>query len=182
MLRYAILTLAVNREITGYELSKVFDNTTTYVWPAGQNQIYPELQKLEAEGLLSGKGVDQDGRPAKRVFRITDAGVQALDSWIATLPSFTTFRDAFQLRVFNFGRIPADISLELIEHQQGQLRERLGIFQAIADTIDRDGLPPGQDGWRMAVQAGIMTHQAYLDWCDWVRDRIVAREANQTAD
>ncbi len=51
-LRNALLGLLVFRPGSGYDLLKMFDTSLGYVWPAKQSQIYGELTKLDATGLI----------------------------------------------------------------------------------------------------------------------------------
>jgi DNA-binding PadR family transcriptional regulator len=176
MLRYAILTLLADSPRTGYDLSKDFDASLTYVWPAGQNQIYPELRRLVDDGLITGEEVPPSHGRSKRVYQLTPAGRDALAAWIVTTSHATAPRDDFQLRVINFGRMPRERALELIEHQKEILTRRLANFEDIAaalDTLSDAGATPDvQLGWRLAIEAGLRTHRAYIEWCDWAKQQL----------
>ena len=39
-------------EETGYDIKQVTDRSTRYFWGASYGQIYPELRRLEAAGLV----------------------------------------------------------------------------------------------------------------------------------
>ncbi len=56
-LRYALIALLTAQPMTGYEVSKRFGASVGHVWHAPDSQIYPELRKLEKEGLLVGEDV-----------------------------------------------------------------------------------------------------------------------------
>lgn len=49
-LKYAILGLLNQKEMTGYDLMKQFESTLCEFWSAKHSQIYPELKKLTEEG------------------------------------------------------------------------------------------------------------------------------------
>ena len=51
-----------------------FDVSTANYWSATPQQLYRELERLEGEGLLDARVVEQQRRPNKRVFTLTDAG------------------------------------------------------------------------------------------------------------
>ena len=51
-LRHILLGLA-ERECSGYDVKKEFDTSLRNFWRAELSQIYPQLQKLEKDGLLN---------------------------------------------------------------------------------------------------------------------------------
>lgn len=73
MLRYAILSLICETERSGYELGQSFGRTVGYFWSAKLSQIYPELHRLESEGLVSARNVAQSNKPDKKLYRATKA-------------------------------------------------------------------------------------------------------------
>ncbi len=58
-LRHAVLAELVEGEASGYELSKRFDVSTANFWSATPRQLYRELERLTAEGLLVARVVEQ---------------------------------------------------------------------------------------------------------------------------
>src|SRR4051794_16363263 len=68
---------------SGYEIKQVVDRSTRFFWAASYGQIYPELRRLEGEGLIEGKDAPTGGR-ARRVFRLTRAGRKALTGWLTS--------------------------------------------------------------------------------------------------
>ncbi len=67
--------------MTGYDLAKSFHNSVGHVWHAPDSQIYPELRRMEADGLLAGESF-QRGSRSKTEYSITDAGISALREWM----------------------------------------------------------------------------------------------------
>ena len=65
-------------DASGYEIKKQFeDGPFAYFHAAGFGSIYPALNKLDAEGLVTCREMAQNGRPDKKVYSITEAGRQA---------------------------------------------------------------------------------------------------------
>ena len=58
---------------SGYEIKAAVDRSTRFFWAASYGQIYPELRRLEGEGLVEGEDAPNGGR-ARRVYRLTSAG------------------------------------------------------------------------------------------------------------
>ena len=67
--RLALLSLILEEPRHGYELMKQLEERSGGVYRASAGSIYPTLQQLEDEGLVSSETVD-----GKRVYRATAAG------------------------------------------------------------------------------------------------------------
>ena len=66
-------------EASGYEIKKMFEEGPfSHFYDAGYGSIYPALGGLLAGGFATCREVEQDGRPAKKIYTITDAGLDAL--------------------------------------------------------------------------------------------------------
>lgn len=84
-LRHALLALLNINPQTGYDLVQRFNGSLEYVWRASQSQIYPELRRMEKEGLVEAMEVDRGTRAVKREYGLTEAGVRALEEWADTV-------------------------------------------------------------------------------------------------
>ncbi|MQA85675.1 MAG: PadR family transcriptional regulator [Streptosporangiales bacterium] len=106
-LRHALLALLTARPMTGYDLAKQFDQSVAYVWHAPHSQIYPELRRLEASGLVSAESVARGNRATKRTYRITEEGRAELERWVKEVTPPPLERDAARLKAtyFEFGSL-----------------------------------------------------------------------------
>ncbi|HXZ56720.1 MAG TPA: PadR family transcriptional regulator, partial [Gaiellaceae bacterium] len=77
---------------SGYDIKAVVDRSTRFFWAASYGQIYPELRRLEEEGLIEGEDAPSGGR-SRRVFRLTDAGRKALEDWLLGPKTTIEYRD-----------------------------------------------------------------------------------------
>ena len=71
---------------TGYELTQRFDRSLTNAWHASHSQIYPELAKLQEQGLVEVIG---EGARNSRTYAITDARPRGDAPLAASRPSPT---------------------------------------------------------------------------------------------
>ncbi|MDQ0821426.1 PadR family transcriptional regulator AphA [Arthrobacter sp. V4I6] len=97
-LRYALLALLTVEPMTGYDLSKRFESSVAYVWHAPDSQIYPELRRMEKDGLLVGEEVPWGPRGKKTQYRITGEGAAAFREWINTALEYSRERDPVHLK------------------------------------------------------------------------------------
>ena len=97
-LRYALLALLSVEPMTGYDLSKRFESSVAYVWHAPDSQIYPELRRMEKDGLLIGEEVPWGTRGKKTQYRITETGTAAFRKWMNTTLEYSRERDPVHLK------------------------------------------------------------------------------------
>ncbi|HZU56122.1 MAG TPA: PadR family transcriptional regulator [Actinocrinis sp.] len=98
-LRNALLATLLDGEASGYDLSKSFDASVANFWMATPQQLYKELEAMQAEGLVAARVVEQDRRPNKRVYRLTEAGLAALREFTAQPAKVTAIRDELLVKV-----------------------------------------------------------------------------------
>ncbi|MFJ3309433.1 PadR family transcriptional regulator [Streptomyces sp. NPDC086549] len=98
-LRNAVLAALLDGEASGYELSKAFASSVANFWTVTPQQLYRELEKLEGEGLIAGRVVEQVRRPNKRVFSLTQTGREALAAFTALPPRPGAVRDELLVKV-----------------------------------------------------------------------------------
>ena len=77
--RTICLGILTRGDATGYEIKKVFDGDGfQHFVEASFGSIYPALNRLTEEGLVSVRAEAQEKRPDRKVYSITPAGRQAL--------------------------------------------------------------------------------------------------------
>ena len=139
---------------TGYEIKTVTDISTRFFWGASYGQIYPELRRLEAAGLVESED-DAKGGLRRRAYRLTPAGEAALHDWlVADAPLDYAVRDEGLLKVF-FGDLGSGAELlENVRRLRRDHEERLAHFREIQKGVTRD------DSTVRALEYGI----AFLEW------------------
>jgi PadR family transcriptional regulator AphA len=132
-LRYALLALLTAQPMTGYDLAKAFHSSVGHVWHAPDSQIYPELRRMERDGLIDGELVPWGSTTTKTRYAITNRGREAFREWMATPLEYARDRDPAHLRAAYFEWTDAEHAraqleahrahfTELKEQWQGQLR------------------------------------------------------------
>ena len=101
MLKIVILGFLTYRPHTGYELKQSIDHSTKYFWDAKQSQIYRTLKQLEEKGLVTSAVEPQEDRPDRRVYTITQAGMEEFKQWMAApIVDSHYLRDPLLTKVF----------------------------------------------------------------------------------
>jgi len=167
-LRFAILGLLAQSDLSGYEITKRFEQSVGYFWHARSQQIYPELARLEEDGFIAGRVVAQVGRPDKREFSLTNVGKAELKQWVLTPSPMTFGKDEFLVKVWSYGQIDSGDAASALEAQRLKHEERLGAYRAIRDAIpgsERRPLHPDLLGPLLTLDAGIAMEVAFIQWC-----------------
>ena len=109
---YGILgLLAFWGPLSGYDLKRLFDHTLAPMWGAAQSQIYKELRRMKELGWVDMQREEQESRPDRKLYSITDQGHTALRKWQAQPSEMIQVRDELLLKIL-FGTFasPADLA------------------------------------------------------------------------
>src|SRR5579864_8923616 len=109
---YGILgLLAFWGPLSGYDLKRLFDHTLATMWAAAQSQIYKELRQMKELGWVEMEREEQEARPDRKIYSITDQGHNALRTWQAQPPEVFQVRDELLLKVlFGTFATPSDLA------------------------------------------------------------------------
>jgi DNA-binding PadR family transcriptional regulator len=152
---------------TGYDIKQLVDKSTRFFWGVSYGQIYPELRRLEEEGLVRGRSEPTGGR-ARTVYELTDSGRVALGGWLGS-PTEKMFevRDEGLLRLF-FSDIGApERRLLLVREMREWHQEVLTQLHSL-----EEGGGPQREGPRLTLELGIGLHQWIVDWCEATERRL----------
>jgi PadR family transcriptional regulator, regulatory protein AphA len=97
---YGVLgLLAFWGPLSGYDLKRLFDHILAPMWGAAHSQIYHELRRMKDLGWVEMEREEQEARPDRKVYSMTEAGRTALASWQAQSPVILQLRDELLLKV-----------------------------------------------------------------------------------
>ncbi len=146
---------------SGYDMKTVVDRSTRFFWAASYGQIYPELRRLEAEGLIQGEDAPR-GERERRVYKLTKAGRDALTEWLLGPTVTIEYRDESLLRLFFADSLPRETALQLLEGRKRGHEEFLEILHEI------EKLPGGKDPdfVDLVLQWGIEFNEWGAQWSE----------------
>ncbi|MFE5734194.1 PadR family transcriptional regulator [Streptomyces sp. NPDC056528] len=98
-LKHAVLAALLEGEASGYDLAKIFDVSVANFWAATPQQLYRELDRLAEAGLIAARVVEQERRPNKRMFSLTEPGRRDLAAYTSTPPRPSAVRDELLVQV-----------------------------------------------------------------------------------
>ncbi len=79
---YMAMAMIGGGATTGYAIKQGLERVAVFFWSASYGQIYPDLRKLEAAGLIVGADRASGGRQ-RREYSLTDEGRAELQRWLA---------------------------------------------------------------------------------------------------
>lgn len=115
-LQYMILGLLTRQPMTGYDIKQTFDKEKAEFWTAPFSQIYPELNRMLNDGLISLLKTDTTNS-RKKTYQLTKDGRNLFEQWLTTpLSPETTMldNDNFILRLHFLGHEHPTILRQLL--------------------------------------------------------------------
>ena len=186
MLKHGILGLLNYGSMTGYDITRTFQDSLRYFWSAQTSQIYRELQTLKKNGWATDETISQTGKPDKKVFTITESGRQELNRWLTEDNAELRMRSPLMMKTFFRGERSID--------------ENIGYFRQLSDDCDQfmslmTQSPPDVDGyqskvddpqkslyWQMTVDFGVAYAQMYKQWINHCIKQLEELKHEDTAD
>jgi DNA-binding PadR family transcriptional regulator len=142
------LGVLTERAMSGYEIKKEFESAFRHFFAAGYGSIYPALAELSRQGLVSVTEVEQSKRPDKKIYRITEAGLDALADDLVATPPRHKVRSEFLALMYFAHLLPPEKTKASIDAMIAQweqvLHEDLAAFER-DHAGDRNALEPGMD-------------------------------------
>lgn len=165
-----ILGLLQKQPMSGYDIKNKVDISTSFFFPASYSQIYPELKKLEAEGLIEGEPLSTGKRP-RTEYAITAAGRKAFAKWLARPSAEIELRDEGLLKFFFAGGLDREQLLAKLESlKQARMAELARLHEIGAD------MPEIADELQHAsLEYGIGLYEYAIGWCDRMIGQLASR-------
>jgi PadR family transcriptional regulator, regulatory protein AphA len=170
--RVLLGTIALGRR-TGYDIKAFIDKTARYFWAASYGQIYPELKRLEDQGLVSGRPEPSGGR-ARTVYELTEAGTAALQRWLVSddAPSYE-LRDEGMLKLF-FSDSAPERRIDIVRAMRTREERALAHLRSIEPHASQG--PPGP---YLTLQMGIELTEWAVKWCEATERRLAAESEQE---
>ncbi len=157
--RTICLAILFDGETTGYDIRKQStEGEYAYFVEASYGSIYPALAKLEQDGLVTSRVEEQKGRPARKVYSITETGRRVLlDSLFEPLVD-----DSYRCEFLLFARFASELPAALVEKR---IAERICAVEAHVSNLEeleeRDLKPT--ERWILDYGlASLRQHRKYL--------------------
>lgn len=177
-LPYGLLGLLTYQDSTGYDLTKIFEDSLNNFWHAQSSQIYRELSRMEQKGWVVSRSIVQDKRPNKRLYTITAEGRKALQEWLNdTAFAFDNPHEPLLVRVF-FGANAPEATLGLLRACRDMCLAALNTSpENVNENISRYAAAVS-DGthkrpyWEMTLDYGMAQARMTAEWAQRCIDQL----------
>ncbi|MGX1853435.1 PadR family transcriptional regulator [Streptomyces sp. NPDC055299] len=180
-LKHAVLAALLDGEYSGYQLAKAFDVGVANFWHALPQQLYAELTRLEAEGLVAGRQVVQETRPNKRLFQVTDEGLAELERFAAAASRPSFIRDDLLVKVQAVDHIHAAPVIGQLTERARMAAAKVEIFEQLLTRLrggadEAEFLAHGaRIGPYLTCLRGLGFERQTRDWCERIAGVLRAR-------
>jgi DNA-binding PadR family transcriptional regulator len=173
--------MLTSQPMTGYDVYKNFETSVGYVWHAPDSQIYPELRRMETEGLIRGETVPWGKRGTKKRYTITREGIRSLEDWINEPPDYQRERDPIRLRAAYLEWAEPDAARDFfrahIEHHTGRIADWEQMNRTLLDhtnpTLARRLEARPEAEWERIIAYKVFAYEgmiarakAEIDWAE----------------
>ncbi|RDI25685.1 PadR family transcriptional regulator [Rhodococcus sp. AG1013] len=163
----ALLVLIAGQPRSGYDIGHEFDGMLKFVWHAKPTQVYPELKRLAAEGLIR----EQDEGPrGRKPYEITDAGRAALRHWLTATTPDHSLRNETVLRSFALWLVEPDEATAFLSGELEYHRARLRGMRALKAGLDLAS--PADRAALLGLEAGLRRLEAMISWSEWAIETV----------
>jgi DNA-binding PadR family transcriptional regulator len=170
----ACLGVLACRDASGYEIRKEFeDGLFSHFAEGGFGSIYPALRQLEGEGKVVSVTLGDDGRPGKKVYRLTPRGRLALVDAMARQPGEDKYKSDFLFTLL-FAEYQSARWIEQVVDTR--IAHYIELLQAM-ETPDAEQAATGgalPAGHAFVHGFGIAVYRAALDYLEHNKHEIVA--------
>lgn len=132
--------LSFGEELTGNDVKKWADwSIGFFYWSPSVSQVYAELKKLEKLGFVRSRAVSEPGARGRRVYAITESGIDAVRTWSREAPvDIPVLKHGVMLRMY-MGHLNDPEQLKAIVRDHiVNLEDKLRRTEVHAEHSDRE--------------------------------------------
>jgi DNA-binding PadR family transcriptional regulator len=149
--------------VHGYELKRNVADTTAFA--LHNNTLYPALRRFEEAGAVTKTAEQQEGRPPRHVYELTDVGRELLHDMLADLPPELAGDELeFLTRVGLFDQLAPDERRRVLTARAHALRGQAEHLRHLAQKTERSSHSRRWGGVVVAELAGRIDRE--LGWID----------------
>ena len=178
-IRYALLGFLSWKPFAGYDLKKLLSNSLSFHWSGNNNQVYGTLIQLHKEGAVSIEVRQQEKLPARKVYTITERGLEELDHWLRSPAELPLARNDFATRLAWAHQLPERELLAILDEYAASVEAHLTLYR---ERCRRGEPAPSRDHRETSLWDSIQTHalgfyESELRWLSELRPEILRQGA-----
>jgi DNA-binding PadR family transcriptional regulator len=172
-MKFPLMALLTTGPAHGYDLKqRLEERFGEALPPVNAGQIYTTLGRLERDGLVEGDRVAQEGRPNKRVYRLTETGRKEVAHWVAAPTAGTRLKDEF------FTKLVVASSTGIADPHSLIDQQRRAYMQALRDVEEAARNGDGNVAAQLLFEGAALHLEADLKWLALCERRITKEESD----
>lgn len=165
--KYAILGALTVFPMSGYDLKKWLKNSTSSFWAESSGRVYPILNNLLKEKLVTCDTSQHHGKRKKKIYLITNKGKKVLEEWLIKPAEPTIYRDEFTLKLFYGKNLSKEHYLAHLLQQQQEFLQRKQKYDKLVKHIQNEHADLDDASfWQITIKKAQYHINAELKWLD----------------
>ena len=161
-----MLCVLMGGPASGYDIKKTVELKVSRVSNVSITNIYPVLNELAREKLVSFRKVEQEGRPTKKVYELTLEGRDACLKMFEEMQKHHSSGSEFLFILIFASFLPRSLLADLIQHRLEDIEAQLrGLNLDAQSSVDLEEAKNGVTGQRFTLGLGrelLETERSYL--------------------
>ena len=184
-LPHALLGLLNYKSASGYDLKTAFTGSIANFWNASLPQIYRTLHQMDKNGWVSSSIEEQQGKPNRKVYNVTDKGKKELLEWLSGAWEIPQVKDEMLVKVFFGNQMNKKDFVKLVKKRREdamQFLEKTGTEgkKTAGYYAERTGASDDMSFWLMTLDFGRRRAKMIVEWCDAALDVVEKGKKFQT--
>jgi PadR family transcriptional regulator AphA len=160
--RYAVLGCLAIHPMTAYDIKQFMGRSTSFFWTESEGQLYPTLTQLAEENFVQYTEEAAEKRGTKKIYQITDKGLEYLHLWLAQPIEVQIYRNELLLKLF-FGNNQNTVNN--INHLQTSIPELTSTLNLLKNIKTNLMTSDRSLYIEITLDYGISLIEAELAWC-----------------
>lgn len=161
-LRYFILGLLAQQPMSGYDVKGYLGSLDWLVGSPSFGSVYSNLHALLEDGLVDVEVIQNEDRPTRKVYSITEAGTRVLQEWVSEPLDSSGSLEAFLRRMMLANNLSDDDLVACLRRRRSQVAAYRAALEPTTEAQDK-ALRLGQD---LAFDFALTAARTEIAWLD----------------
>jgi len=171
-IKYVMLGFLSEMPLTGYDLKKKFSDSEVFHWSGNNNQIYKTLVELHEEQLVTIEVQQQESKPPRKIYTITERGLVALRQWLLAPAELPQFRNALLVKLTWADQLEPRELDKLLATYEMDLQDHLVMLREQARRSNANTATPRRSFGRKIAEHWIGFYEQDLAWVQALRQEL----------
>jgi PadR family transcriptional regulator, regulatory protein AphA len=159
-------------EASGYEIKQVFEDAFSHFYVASYGSIYPALADLTQAGHVTLANIEQEKRPAKKVYALTESGREIFNHALTeTYPNHRVRSDFLVMMVFAH-LLPEEQINRIFDTRLADIEKQIAEIESCVDD-DHQSAQETPAGARFCGGFGLTVLKAGRDYIQQNRKQLL---------